>query len=95
MSRDINCACVMSFTLKCLLISCCFGIMNYQQLFVQSTEFTYHGPFMNICKDGLENIDPGCCSSKLGRYRFLRNETIRNNEFICITDALAMGKDAR
>ena len=70
-------------------------IIQLRETFVHSSEFIFNGPFMNICKDGLETIDPGCCSSEIGRYRFLRNETIVDNDLICITDAITIGKVSR
>ena len=70
-------------------------IIQLRETFVHSSEFVFNGPFMNICKDGLETIDPGCCSSEIGRYRFLRNETIVDNDLICITDAITIGKVSR
>ena len=84
--------------LKCNLILYYLSLMQYVQLGVLSTiqnEFIYQGPFMNICKDGLENIDLGCCSAEVGRYRFLRHETIGYNDIICITDSIAIGKSSR
>ena len=70
-------------------------IIQLKETFADSSEFIFNGPFMNICKDGLETIDPGCCSSEIGRYRFLRNETIVDNDLICITDAITIGKVSR
>ena len=78
-----------------LLTSYSVFIIQLGETFVHSSEFILNGPFMNICKDGLETIDPGCCSSKIGRYRFSRNETIIDNDLICITDAITIGKVSR
>ena len=78
-----------------LLTSYLVFIIQLRETFVHSREFIFNGPFMNICKDGLETIDPGCCSSEIGRYRFLRNETIVDNDLICITDAITIGKVSR
>ena len=78
-----------------LLTSYLVFIIQLRETFVHSSEFIFNGPFMNICKDGLEAIDAGCCSSEIGRYRFLRNETIVDNDLICITDAITIGKVSR
>ena len=51
--------------------------------------------FVNICANALEHTDPSCCSSTVGRYKFLSNASIAYNDVICITDSVAIGKSAR
>ena len=87
--------CILPFHCYLLVFFTSLNLTNiYKNLVVQNTG-VYHGPFVNICTDALEYIDPGCCSSLVGKYRFLEALPIEYSDIVCITDAVVIGKSSR